>query len=196
MKNLLVILVSLSTLFFQSCGESNPDPQNPVEIKSRTDQKVTTGGRPRDDFAANSVPVDDAVGRAKWSLGRVQEELTASAGQVKGLGKSTVLLDDNMLMVIKNEVDGDVYEKRVNLANLDADVKHMKFIVDNDPDRPNPGVQIPVLEGKAPVEIFKNGSKKDSKKYLEILLGERGQVQLVVSAMAHAIKVSQGDLSI
>ncbi len=196
MKKLMIVCFALAVLMVQSCAESNPDPQNAVEIKSRTEQEVKTGEKPTDVIRANAIAEGDAVGRAKWSLGRVQEELNASAGKVDGLGKVSVLLDDNMLLIIRNEYDGDTFEKRVNLANLIADPKQMEFVVDGKDGAHHPGVRIPTIEGKAPVEIFKNGSKKGSEDQLEILLGERRQVQLVVSAMTHAIKVAQGDLSI
>ncbi len=196
MKNFMILCFAFSVLMIQSCAESNPDPQNAVEIKGRSDQEAKNGEKPTDNLKANAIAEGDAVGRAKWSLGRVQEELNASAGKVDGLGKVSILLDDNMLMIIRNEVDGNTYEKRVNLANLSSDAKRMEFVVDGVEGAHNPGVKIPILEGKAPVGIFKNGSETSTEKYLELLLGERRQVQLVVSAMTHAIKVSQGDLSI
>ncbi len=196
MKNLIIASLALVMVLSISCGESNPPPENAIEIQSRTDQQVETGGKPRDQLNANSVPEGDVVGRAKWSLGRVQEELNISSGKVKDLGKVSVFLDDNMMLIIRNEFDGDVFEKRVLLESLISDAKKMEFVVDKDADSPNPGVRIPVMDGKAPVELFKNGRKTGSEKKLELLFGERRQVQLVVSAMSHAIKVSQGDLSL
>ena len=188
MKKYTIYFSIAAVSIFTACQSGNPELENATTIKDRSEQQVVTGGKPSDDLKANAISEGDIAGQVKWSLGRVQEELRNSKGSVVGLGEVTVLVDDNFQMVIKNEFEGDVYEKRVGLSNLDIDVKKLQIVRDNGDDIPNPGFKIPVLEGKPGVEIYKNGSKQETVKELEILLGERRQVQLVVSALTQAVK--------
>lgn len=191
-KNILAALL-FSTVFTFSCTQRNPELKNAVDVKDRSEQKIVTGGKPSDDLRANAIPEGDIMARAKWSLGRVKEELKNSSVTVQNLGEINVLLDDNLTMVIQNVVNGEVYERRVNLANLNSDSKSMKIIADRG-DNIHPGIQFSVLEGKAGVEHFKDGKLIKTERHLEFLLAERRQVQLVASAMFQAIKVSQGEL--
>ena len=108
------------------------------------------------------------------------------------MGDISVLVDDNYQMVIRNKNDGNVYEQRVSLANLDTNMKNMQIIVDRG-DVPHPGFRMPVLKGKPGVEIYENGQKKETKQELEILLSERRQVQLVISALTQAVRSVRGE---
>lgn len=90
-------------------------------------------------------------------------------------------------MVIRNKKDGDVYEKRVGLQNLDTDMSKIQIVVDNN-ENPHPGFRMPVLKDKPGVEIYKNGKRIETLPELEILVGERRQVQLVISALTQAVK--------
>lgn len=190
MKNTLYpMLILLAGLFF-SCQNST-DLKNAEEIKDRSEQKIVTGGDAVEDLRANAIKESDIAGQIKWSLGLLQEALRESSGQVNGLGEISVLLDENYQMAIKNKFDGDDFEKRVNLANLDADAKNIEIISDSH-GHPNPGLRIKVLPGKPGVEIFKNGSKNKTEDFLEIILAERKMVHKVLSAVTNAIKAAQG----
>ena len=163
--------------------------KNAQEIKDRSDQKVATGGTPSDDLKANAIDEGDLEGRITWSLGRVQEELRRSADKVDSYGEISVLLDENHQMVIRNKKALKTEERRVNLSNLNPDVKTIQIIADGN-GVPNPGFKMAVIEGKAGIDYFVNGTKKESLNELEILLGERRQVQLVISALTQAIRTS------
>ena len=186
MKKIAQLSMVFSAILFTACNSGNPELKNAEEIKDRSEQQIITAGeKPVEALKANAISEGDIAGQIKWSLGRVQEELKASVGKVDGLGEITVLLDENLQMVIRNKHNGTVYEKRVKLANLETDVSKFQIVVDNDTN-PNPGFKIPVVAGRPGVEIYVNGEKKETLKELEILLGERRQVQLVISALTQA----------
>lgn len=192
MKNLLIITIAFCALFLFGCGESNPELKNAQEVKDRSEQKVVTGGTASEDLKANAIDENDLDSRIKWSLGRVQEELRAAADHVDSYGEITVLLDDNHQMVIRNKKGLTTEERRVNLSNLNTDIKTMTIIRDGDAG-PNPGFKMSVIPGKPGVDYFVNGTKKETLQELEILLGERRQVQLVISALTQAIKTANGE---
>lgn len=189
MKNLLIVTIAFCTLFLFACGQSNPELENAQEVKDRSEQKVVTGGTPSEDLKANAIDENDLESRIKWSLGRVQEEMRAAADRVDSYGEISVLLDDNHQMVIRNKKGLTTEERRVNLSNLNTDIKTMTIIRDGD-GGPNPGFKMSVIPGKPGVDYFVNGSKKETLQELEILLGERRQVQLVISALTQAIRTA------
>ena len=191
MKKITHLSLILFIALFTSCNSGNPELKNAEEIKDRSEQQKVTGDKPVETLRANAISEGDIEGQIKWSLGRLQEELRASVGKVKELGEVSVLLDDNLQMVIRNKFDGNVYEKRVGVANLNTDMSKLQIIVDNG-NVLNPGFKMPVLDGKPGVEIFVNGEKKETVKELEIFLGERRQVQLVISALTQAAQTAQG----
>lgn len=175
---------------FVACNSGNPDLENAEAVKDRSEQQIVTGDKPSQNLKANSIPENDLQGQVKWALGRVQEELRKSSANVSTLGDVTVLVDDNFQMVIQNKVDGNVHEQRVGLANLDTDMKKIEIIVDKG-EVANPGFRMPVIEGKAGVERYLNGEMKETVPSLELILGERRQVQLVISALTQAINTSK-----
>ncbi len=176
-------------LFLFACGQTNPELKNAEEIKDRSEQKVVTGGKPSENLRANAIEEGDLESRIKWSLGRVQEELRKSTDMVDSYGEISVLLDENHQMVIRNKKGLTTEERRVSLANLNTDVKTIKIIADGD-GVPNPGFKMSVIEGRAGIDYFVNGTKKETLNELEILLGERRQVQLVISALTQAIRTA------
>ncbi len=190
-KTLFIAAVNLAILFC-ACG-GNPDLKNPEEVKNRSEQQVVTGGTASEDLKANAIDVNDTEKLIKWSLGRVQEELKKSEGTIEELGEVSVLLDENMQMVIRNNKDGNVYEKRVKLSSLNTDINSFQIVVDNDTN-PYPGFKMPVVDGQPGVDHYENGKKKETKKDLEIFLAERRQVQLVISAMIQAAQTAKGEL--
>ena len=192
MKKFITITFAVLTVFFQSCNSGNPELQNAEQIKGRSEQEVVTG-QPLQDLKANAINEADTESLIKWSLGRVQEELMKSKDKVASFDEVDVLLDENLQMVIRKKKGLTVYEERVKLENLNPDVKTMKIITDYGKN-PNPGFKLAVIEGKTGVEYYENGKKKETKKELEFLLGERRQVQLVISAMTTAIKTAQGNM--
>lgn len=189
MKNLLIISITSCSLFLFSCGQSNPELKNAQEVKDRSEQKVVTGGTASDDLKANAINEGDLESRIKWSLGRVQEEMRKASEKVDAYGEISVLLDDNHQMVIRNKKGLTTEERRVSLANLNTDIKTITIIADGD-GVPNPGFKMAILPGKAGIDYFVNGTKKETLQELEIFLGERRQVQLVISALTQAIKTA------
>lgn len=175
-----------------SCGSENPELKNATTVKDRSEQQILTGDKPSENLKANAIEEGDAAGKIRWSLGRVQEEMRNSIGTISGLESVDVLLDDNFQMVIRTKENGDSYEKRVGIANIDIDMKKIQILRDGD-EYPNPGFRMPILEEKPGVEIYRNGVKSETKRELEIVLGERRQVQLVVSALTHAVKSARGE---
>ena len=182
----------LCLLLMLSCGPSNPDLENATVVKDRSEQQIVTGDKPSDNLKANAIDDGDTAGKIRWSLGRIQEEMRNSIGAIAGLESVDVLLDDNFQMVLRTKENGDTYERRVGIANIDIDMKNIQIIRDGD-EYPNPGFRMPILADKAGVEIYKNGSKTETKRELEIILGERRQVQLVVSALTHAVRSARGE---
>ncbi len=191
MKNTLYPLMILLTGFFFACQNSNPELEGAEEIKDRSAQKIVTGGKPSDDMKANAIKEGDYKRQIEWSLGLLQESLRNSSGKVNGLGEISVLLDENFQMVIRNKHKGDVTEQRVSLANLDNDIKNIVIISDAQ-DNPNPGIKFKVLDGKPGIETYKNGTKGETSRELELLFAERKMVHKVLSAMTNAVNSARG----
>jgi hypothetical protein len=191
MKNTLYPLMILLATFFVACQPSNQNMENAEAVQDRSAQEVVTGGKPSENLRANAIKAGDFAKQAEWSLGLIQEQLKKSAGKVNGLGEVSILLDDNFQMAIRNNYNGEMIEKRVSLANLDTDIKNIEIISDSH-GHPNPGLKFKVLDGKPGVEVYKDGSKTETLKELELIFAERKMVHKAISAMTNAVNASRG----
>jgi hypothetical protein len=165
--------------------------ENAEKVGSREDQAIVTDD-PVENLKSNAIKHDDYLGQAKWGLGTLQTSYNESQASVDVLGEVTISLDDNFMLSIKNDLDGDVLEQRVNLANLSSDLKSFEWIVDNG-ENPYPGVKIPVLEGQKGVENLEDGILKGTEDYLEIILADRKMVQRSLSGLMNAIRAARGE---
>ena len=189
MQQKIFFLSAAMTLLLAACGGT--EMKNPEEVGSREDQTVVTGG-PVGDLKANAIQHDDAYGQARWGLGILQTAYNESKETVDLIGDVTILLDSTFALSIKNKVDGDVHEQRVNLTHLNPSLKSFEWIVNNG-DNPHPGVKVPVLNGKSGVELYVDGEKNGTADYLEIILADRSMVQRSVSGLTNAIRVARGE---
>ncbi len=140
---------------------------------------------------AEALQETDYLGRVKSSLITLQEEFNKSQGKVKGQGKVSVFVDENFILLLKNETGSDVFESKVNLKNLSWENGGMELIPNTKPGD-FPGFRIHKRAGKPGVEIFKNGKLEKEQDFLEIFLAERSNVERAVPAVVQALMVAQG----
>ncbi len=178
--------------FLAACGSDSTDLASLEPVGTRP--KMQEGGKPTDALSSVAVHDTDLHGKVKWCLQALQEEYDKANGKVPGIGKVTVLLDQNLMVVIRNEADGGVIEKKVNMKDLQADPKTYEFIVDG-VSGDFPGVKIPVMEGKPKVEITKNGGSSEKADKLEIILADRDSVERFLTSFLQAVQILQGKIA-
>ena len=127
-----------------------------------------------EDLKAQAIAEEDRFARVNYSLGIVQKEYQLCNFKVKGQGKMTVFLDEHFTMLIRNEIDDDVIDTKVNLKHLDHEQGALSLIADNAPGE-FPGLRIKVMEGKPGVEITKNGELIAEERELKIYMAERAK---------------------
>ena len=187
-----VIIAAALLLTLAGCREEVSAPRNAETIEERQ-WKSAPDGKPVDELAANAIADSDTKGKITWSLASLQTAYREAAGKVPGLGKVTVMVDDDLNLIISNELEGAVEEKRVSLKSLDPDFSHVGLIVNKNPNE-FPGLRIPVLKGKDKVLIIKNGVVQSKVEHLEIVLADRSAVQKMASGLTNAIQAAQGQL--
>jgi hypothetical protein len=175
-----------------ACGSDPTDMGSLEPVGTRP--KMQEGAKPTDALSSVAVHDTDLYGKVKWCLQALQEEYDKANGKVPGIGKVTVLLDQNLMLVIRNEADGGVIEKKVNMKDLEADPKTYEFIVDG-VSGDFPGVKIPVIVGKPKVEITKNGGSSEKADKLEIILADRDSVERFLTSFLQAVQILQGKIA-
>lgn len=186
-----IVFSLLIGVVMAACSNDVPKLKNlePVGVRPTP----TQGGKATEALSSVAVPDTDLRGKIKWCLSALQEEYEKANGKVPGVGKVTVLLDDNLTLVIRNEVDGGVIEQTVNMKDLEADPSKYEFIVDGDTNQ-FPGVKIPVIAGRPKVEISKNSAATGKEDKLEIVLAEREHVQRFLTSFLQAVQILQGQI--
>lgn len=186
----LLPLVMFSMLFF-ACGNDNPPDGNyrPVPENSRN----PVSADPMENLRAKAIPEDDIYARVSQSLVPLQEEYSKANGKVPGIGKVTVFVDEHMTLLIKNELNNDVYETKVNLKNLQSDGKGMRLVPDLSPGD-FPGLRIFTIDNKPVVETYKNGKLISTDDFWEIFLPTRENIERITPVMVQTIRIAQGKI--
>lgn len=174
------------------CGNDNPAVQNATPVGERQWIKSETGDR-KEELKANAIPIDDTQALVRYSLQTLQEAYNKANGKVPNVGKVTVLVDDNLNMVLNNEQGLNTTTSVVNLKSLNSDPQKLGIIVNRNADE-FPGLKIYVRQGEPKVEITKNGKDPVKQDFLEIILADRTDVERVASALLTAAESAQGIL--
>ncbi|MBI1227395.1 MAG: hypothetical protein GC192_19340 [Bacteroidetes bacterium] len=177
-----------------SCKRENPNVVNATPVGDKVWVKSDTGKK-TDELKANSTSGGDPKALMANALQTLQTSFNASKGKVPGVDDVTVLLDDNMNLIIENKSGSGSTTKQVNLKSLDTDFKHIEILSDSQGNE-HPGFKVKVLPGQPKVEILKNGSKDKELDYLEIILADRSDVHHSISALTIAAQIAQNTLPI
>ena len=177
-----------------SCKRENPSVANAQPVGDKN-WVTTEAGKKSDELKANAASEADVKGMMSKALQTLQSGYTASKGKVPGVDNVTVLLDDNMNLLIENKSGLTTTTTQVNLKSLDTDFKHIEILSDAQ-GHEFPGFRIKTLPGQAKVEILKNGSKSKEMDYFEVILAERMDVQHSLSALTMAAQIAQNTLPI
>lgn len=183
------IIAAATAILISACGSEVPEVKNPVPVGDQT-EVGTESATPVDNLKTKAVDQNDFHGQAKSSLAFLQEELNKATGKVPGIGKITVLLDDNLTMIVRNELDGKIEETKANLKSLNADPKSLEVFPEGVKGE-YPGFRMFIQKGKPEVEVTVNGKTK-SQDYLEFFLSERSSVERVLSGLMQAVRSAQG----
>ncbi len=190
LRNSILLLAFACMLF--SCKRDNPDVENATPVGDKV-WKETESGKKMDELRANATQESDIKGLATSSLQTLQQAYKAAAGKVPGVGDVTVLVDDNLYLLIENKSGSNTTTTQVNLKSIDTDFSHIEILSDGQ-GHEFPGFRVKVLPGQPKVAVLKNGSKDKELDYLEIILVGRPDVQHSISAITFAAQAAQGTL--
>lgn len=145
-----------------------------------------------EDLKSQAISEEDRFARVNHALGTVQKEYQKCDYKVTGQGKMTVFIDEHFTMLIRNEIDKDVIDAKVNLKNLDYENGAISLIADNAPGE-FPGLRIQVIDGKPGVEITRNGEFVAEERELKIFMAERAaNIEKITPAIVQALSIVHG----
>lgn len=191
-RNSIFLFAFISLIL--SCKRENPNVVNATPVGENAWVK-SESGKNTDDLKANSSSGGDPKGMMTKALQTLQASYTHAKGKVPGVDDVTVLIDDNMNLIIENKAGSSTSAKQVNLKNLDTDFSHIEIISDSQGNA-HPGFRIKVLPGQAKVDVLKDGSKEQDLDYLEVILYDRDDVHRSISALTMAAQIAQNTLPI
>ncbi len=186
------IFFFLFTSVLFSCNRENPDVVNAQAVGEKKIIPVEEGSK-SDELRANSVSEGDVKAVAKRALQSLQEAYKRSSGKVPDVGDVTVMVDDNLNLLIENKSGLSTTTTQVNLASIDTDFKNIEIMPDKDGNK-FPGFRIKTLSGKPKVAILKNGTKEKEMDYLEIYMSSRDDVHKSLSSITLAAQAAQNTL--
>jgi len=186
--NFKISLAALFCFFLMSCASEPGEPEN-TQAVTPTDGHVSGG---MNDIKSQAIDENDRFGRVNHSLGILQKEFQISNNIDHWQGKMTVFVDENFTMLIRQEIDGKVFDSKVNLKNLNPENGGMRLIPNQGPDE-HPGFSISVIDGKEGVERSEDGKvvAKDERE-LHIFMSSRENIEKVVPAFVQALNVVHG----
>ena len=185
-----LFLFAIMTFFLVACS-SDPKPTETAALSPTPQENQKT---PEDKLAhlkANAFAEDDHFGRVNHSLGLVQKQFTISNQLDTPKGKQSIFVDERFTIIVRSEVEGKVYDAKVNLKNLDQRNGGMRLIPDVELDE-LPGFAISVLEGKPGVEIIENGKVVREERELQIFMADRSLIEQAIPAFLQALNVVHG----
>lgn len=191
-KNSIFLFAFMSLIL--SCKRENPNVVNATPVGEEVWVKTDSGTK-TDELKANATSGGDPKAMMTKTLQTLQASFNAAKGKVPGVDDVTVLIDDNMNLIIENKSGSNTTSTQVNLKSLDTDFSHIEILSDNK-GNDHPGFRIKVLPGKAKVDLLKNGTKEKEMDYLEIILAEREDVHHSISALTMAAQIAQNTLPI
>jgi hypothetical protein len=184
------VQIVLFTLLVYSCKQDNPEVVNANPVGERQSIEVPSGKK-SEELQANAVPAGDIKGIATRALQSLQTVYKNAAGKVTGVGEVTVMVDDNLNLIIENKYEGSTSTQLVNLGRIDTDMSHVEIIPDKDGNK-FPGFKVKTKSGK--VDILKDGAKQKEQDYLEIYLAERKDVNKALTSIMFAAQAAQQTL--
>lgn len=138
----------------------------------------------------NAVDENDIVGRMAFGMKTLQEQYDRSSGDMRTLGKMTVDLDDRANLTIKNEINGEVKETKVNLRDLDVGQGAFRLIPDNG-DGDYPGLLIQTVNNAQKVEHLVDGKVRQRNSELQIFMTDRDAIEAITPAMLQTIRLAK-----
>ncbi len=191
-KKSIILFVFVSLLL--SCTSENPEVVNAAPVGDKVWVK-SESGKKTDELKANASSEGEQKEMMSKALQTLQAGYNASKGKVTGVDDVTVLLDDNMNLLIENKSGGMTTTTQANLKSLDTDFKNIEIISDAQGNA-YPGFRVKILPGKAKVVVLKNGTKDKELDYLEVILADRADVHHSISALTIAAQIAQNTMPI
>lgn len=180
-----IILLSSLTLLLIACGD---------DTTTKTVQQVSTPVTPpkKSSILPPAKPVDenDIMGRMAFGIKTLQEQYDRSSADMRNIGKVTVAVDERGNFSIKNEVNGEIRETKVNLRDLDTGPGAFRLIPDNG-DGERPGLLIQTLQNAQKVEHLVNGKVRQRNSELQIFMTDRAAIEAITPAILQTIRLAK-----
>jgi hypothetical protein len=178
LKKVMFFMFAAAVLFSACGSDKNPEQAPPAAAMD-----------PMEQLRSEALDELDYIGRVRHSLLTLQDEYTKAEGKIPSLGKVTVSVDSNFVLLIKNQKGSDLYETKADLRNLNPEDGGMELIPDKQPGE-FPGIRLLVLSGKPGVQFLKNGKLEKEDNKLEIYMPTRPNIEAIAPALAQALMVA------
>ncbi|RMG85023.1 MAG: hypothetical protein D6714_06790 [Bacteroidetes bacterium] len=191
MKPILpIILICITTLAACTGGTEKPATNAaPATAPASTETPKT----PLDELRERAIPEEDIMSRIEQGLAVIQGEFDRSAPKMPDLGKVTIDHDLDCNLIIRNEKDGNVYETRVNMNDLETGQGGFRLDPDFEPDD-FPGLIVSTKNDAPKVHLFKNGKETTTDNELKIYLVDRPAIEKIAPALLQTIRICQDEI--
>jgi hypothetical protein len=170
-----------------ACG-SETTTQN--EPKKATPEKTLSEKKPDMRVPTTAVDETDIVGRMAFGMRTLQEQYDRSSGDMPALGKVTVNLDERANLSIKNEINGEIKETKINLRDLDTAQGAFRLLPDSG-DGDYPGLLIQTIRNAQKVEHLVNGKVRQRNSELQIFMTDREAIEAITPAILQTIRLAK-----
>jgi len=187
----MFFLVALSFWLF-ACGQKQ---QSSSQTTNSLNPPIAAGEGETDNvqkLKEVAIDEDDMFGRISSGIYTVDAEFDKSENLMPDLGKVKVTIDENCLLVIKNERDGNIFETRVNLKDLDTKSGSIRLLPDRE-EGSFPGISFSTINQEAVVEVIKNGEVITKDNALEIHLATREGIEKIAPALLQTIRLCKDE---
>jgi len=184
-----VILLSSIVLLLVACGgeiDSNTTPKTSAQAEPTP--KSTEGRDKR--IPKSAVDETDIMGRMAFGIKTLQEEYDRSSANMRSIGKVTVSVDERANFVIRNEVNGEVKETKVNLRDLDTGQGAFRLLP-NEEEGDAPGLLIQTVGNKQKVEHLVDGKVRQRNSELQIFMMDRMAIERITPAILQTIRLAK-----
>jgi hypothetical protein len=182
-RNILALLV---IAFLISCTNNQSNEESTSTVEN------TSPKTPMDELRAEAIPEEDVMGRILQGLEVIQLEYDRSAVGMADLGKVTIDADFDCILTIKNELDGVVYETKVNMNDLDTEQGGFRLIPDHAPGD-FPGLRISTKSDAEAVQILKDGKEMTRDNQLLFYMIDRQAIEKITPAILQTIRICQNE---
>lgn len=179
----IILLSSLAILLAGCQTETSVKEPNVSQVPSTSDNSNKR-------IHETAVDENDLMGRMAFGIRTLQEEYDRSSASMPSLGKVTVSVDERGNFTIRNEVNGEIRETKVNLRDLDSEQGGFRLLADGEVTE-YPGLLVQTVRNAQKVEHLVDGKIRQKNSELQIFMVDRPAIERITPALLQTVRLAK-----